>query len=677
MENNLGKVTLVRDINLGSNYGYFNSSYTPNDSGIYQLAVFKNKLYFSANNGIDGKELWVSDGTTGGTQLVSDIRPGRKEDGAPRSSNPGEFGEFIELKNKLYFTASDGENGRELWVTNGTTNGTQLLADIAAGNTSSFANFSPYYGYYFVSGNLTELNNKLYFTPDDGENGRELWVSDGTEDGTQLLKDINPGSSEDYFGEISPNSSNPSNFTEFNNKLYFIADDGENGGELWVSDGTENGTQLLKDINPGSSENYSGELFPYSSNPSEFTELNNKLYFTADDGENGIELWVSDGTEDGTQLLKDIRPGNYVGEYFSYSYSSNPSEFTELNNKLYFNASDGENGSELWVSDGTENGTQLLKDINSGSSENFDGESYPNSSYIRYLTELNNKLYFTADDGENGTELWVSDGTENGTQLLKDINPGSSKDFDGNPYPNSSSPYNLTIFNNNLYFTADDGENGRELWVSDGTENGTQLVADINPGGESSYINNLTVVGQELFFTANNGVTGQELFKLSFDNSTTITGTNGADSLNGNNLNNKIEGLNGQDTLSGLGGKDTLTGGSGKDSLDGGAGNDSLLGGSVNDTLIGGNGNDLLDGGTGANILTGGAGNDVFAVRSGNDRESIVDFQVGKDLIGLTGELEFDDLTFSGNTIKSGRDLLATLTGVETVGLTEADFTAI
>ncbi len=56
----------------------------------------------------------------------------------------------------------------------------------------------------------------------------------------------------------------------------------------------------------------------------------------------------------------------------------------------------------------------LVKDINPGS----DG-SYPN-----YFTEIDNQLYFTADDSENGNELWVSDGTSEGTQLVKDINPG-------------------------------------------------------------------------------------------------------------------------------------------------------------------------------------------------------------------------------------------------------------
>jgi ELWxxDGT repeat protein len=641
MENNLGKVTLVRDINLGSDYGF-------NSSNIYNLEVFKNKLYFSANDGVRGRELWISDGTTGGTQLVKNINTGRNSDGAPRSSNP--YG-FTESNNKLFFTASDRVNGQELWVTNGTENGTKLVADINPGRGGSV---------YSYSENLTEFNNKLYFSANDGVNGRELWVSDGTENGTQLVKDINPGSSEGY-----PDSSYPGDFTEFNNKLYFNANDGVNGRELWVSDGTENGTQLVKDINPGSSEGY-----PYSSSPRNFTEFNNKLYFTANDGTNGRELWVTNGTENGTQLVKDINAGgNYSG---SSAYG-----FTELNNKLFFSANDGVNGTELWVTNGTENGTQLVKDINPGSSEGYYGEIYPDSSNPSDFTELNNKLYFSANDGVNGTELWVSDGTANGTQLVKDINPGSSEGYNGEVYPDSSSAYDFTEFNNKLYFSANDGTNGTELWVTDGTSAGTQLVADINPGSDSSYVGGLTVVGKELLFTADNGVTGRELFKLNVDSSTTITGTNRADNLAGTNGANNIEGLNGNDTLSGLGGNDTLLGDSGNDSLDGGNGNDSLLGGSGSDILLSGNGNDILDGGTGANVLTGGAGNDVFVARSGNGSSTIADFQLGKDLIGLAGGLDFEDITLSGSTIKSGSDLLATITGVDTRDLTESDFTTI
>ena len=329
---------------------------------------------------------------------------------------------------------------------------------------------------------LTEFNDQLYFSANDGENGGELWVSDGTTEGTQLVKDINLGSDGSF----------PADLSEFNNQLYFSAFDDKNSRELWVSDGTTDGTQLVKDINRGSS--YGGGSYPRN-----LTESNDQLYFTAFDEKNGTELWVSDGTTEGTQLVKDIFPGRGpVGyDYSPYGYDRyfSPDNLTEFNNKLYFSADDSENGDELWVSDGTTEGTQLVKDINPGG-------DYYNDSYPSYLTEFNNKLYFRADDGENGAELWVSDGTTEGTQLFKDINPGRGRSY----------LIDLTEFNDQLYFRASDGENGIELWVSDGTTEGTQLFKDINPGSGGSDPRNLTEIDNQLYFTAFDEKNGTELW---------------------------------------------------------------------------------------------------------------------------------------------------------------------
>jgi ELWxxDGT repeat protein len=550
----------------------------------------------------------------------------------------------IVFKNKLYFSANDGLNGQELWVSDGTTAGTRLVKDISLDSSEP--------------GGFTEFNNKLYFSADDGVHGDELWVTNGTKNGTQLLVDINPGSSENYFGDINPDTSQPGGFTEFNNKLLFSADDGIHGRELWVTDGIKNGTQLVKDIFPGISE------FDYfnSSNPDNFTLFKNKLYFTADDSVNGTGIWVTDGTKNGTQLVADI-----VGDE---PYGPDPTNFVICNDKIYFIARDRINGVELWVTDGTTNGTQLVKDIFPGIYEDYFGK-FPNGSFPENLTVLNNKLYFTANDGVNGRELWVTDGTEKGTQLLKDIIPGSEGSL--NFYDSGF----LTVFDDKLYFTTDDSVNNTELWVSDGTENGTQFVDDINPGSPHSYAGELTVVGKELFLFVGNSTTGQELFKLSIDNSTKITGTKGADNLKGTKGADTIKGLKSRDILSGKAGNDTLIGGKGKDSLNGGKGNDSLLGGSASDRLKGGKGNDVLDGGSGFNVLKGGIGNDLFVIREGNSRDKIVDFKLGSDLIGLADGLEFEDLTLSDNKIKFGNDWLATLDGIKTSNLTESDFTAI
>jgi Ca2+-binding RTX toxin-like protein len=189
----------------------------------------------------------------------------------------------------------------------------------------------------------------------------------------------------------------------------------------------------------------------------------------------------------------------------------------------------------------------------------------------------------------------------------------------------------------------------------------------------SSELNNisqitLTEIGGDDTFVFDN---------LSFSSVSTITGTNGADNLNGTNNSDRIEGLGGSDRLFGLAGNDTIIGGNGNDSLVGAAGNDSLIGGNGSDSLFGGDGNDTLDGGIGFDVLTSGAGSDLFVLKNGNGSDSITDFRLGSDQLGLAGDLEFEDLTLFGNTIKSGNELLATLIGVNTGNLTEANFTTL
>ena len=425
-------------------------------------------------------------------------------------------------------------------------------------------------------------------------------------------------------------------------------------------------------------------------------EFKGKLYFTANNGETGNELFVSDGTAEGTRLAANLNPGENI-HFFD--------GLVEFNDKLYFKANDGIHGDGLFVSDGTAEGTRLAANLNPGKSNDGSGRGSAPDNFV----EFNDKLYFTADDGVHGDELFVSDGTPEGTQLAVDLYPGENS----YGYSNSSFPRNFVEFNDQLYFTADDGVHGNELFVSDGTAEGTQLVADIRTYSYSSSPYELTVVSNELFFRADNGQTGQELFKLTFDNARDATpilinGSEDSDFLLGGDRAEQIQALNGQDIVVSCGGNDYIDGGEGDDRLIGNTGNDNLIGGNGNDTLNSGNGNDtlwggngndilrgrsgddiltggsdrdLLDGGIGNDILHGRSGDDIFVLKSGAGSDTILDFNsgfnLGSDRLGLADGLQFDDLTFVGQTILAGEEVLATLNGINTEQLTSSNFKTI
>jgi len=265
---------------------------------------------------------------------------------------------------------------------------------------------------------LTNINGILFFRGSDGFYGDELWKSDGTSVGTVMVKNINPVYNTGGIGTYPF-------FTNVNGILFFVANDGVSERELWRSDGTDAGTVMVKDINPGS----------VSSVPWGLINANGTLYFQANDGNNGTELWKSDGTAGGTIMVKDIKPG---------TNGSEPASLTNVNGTVYFQAQDGISGIELWKSDGTLAGTVMVKDINPGPSY-----SEPNN-----FTNVNGTLYFYALSPTAGQELWKSDGTSAGTLMVIDIATGT----------NSSSPDNLTNVNGTLFFVALNGS-GRELWA--------------------------------------------------------------------------------------------------------------------------------------------------------------------------------------------------------------------
>jgi ELWxxDGT repeat protein len=397
--------------------------------------------------------------------MLADLRSGTG------SSNPHAF---VEVGGYTYFAANDGATGTELWRTNATGTVTERVKDIRTGSSSS----NPQ--------SLVNMGGILYFSATNGTavgaNGTELWRSDGTDAGTWMVKDIAAGTA----------GSAPTSLTVIGDTLYFVAATAANGAELWRSDGTAAETRIVKDIQAGSSSSGVANLVVY----------NGKLYFSADDGTNGAELWTSDGTDAGTQMVKNINAG---------SSASYPFYMTAVNGTLYFQADNGINGTELWRTDGTEAGTWMVADIYGGTDpSNPDPGANAFSSLPYSLTAVGDTLFFLANDGLHGSELWKTDGTEDGTQLVRDINTVTPDPF--GPSNPSNADY-LTNVNGVLFFQANDGTHGAELWKSNGTEVGTTMVRDINPGLSGSDPNGLVNLSGALYFSANDGVNGYELWR--------------------------------------------------------------------------------------------------------------------------------------------------------------------
>lgn len=366
--------------------------------------------------------------------LVKDIRPGS-------NSNPSNTTVY---QNKLIFTANDGTNGSEIWESNGTESGTKIVADSQIGSGS----FNPQF--------FTEYKDKLFFQGNNGSanNGAEVFVYDGTD--ISLFADL----------KVGTGSSVPQNFVVAENTLFFRAQSpSSTEGRLYKTDGVSAPMIVDNSLITG--------LFTAA--------LGNKVIFPAGVISTNVQLYSTDGIN--TTLLKTINT----------TASAAPQNLTTIGDKVYFSAIGTGDTRQLWVTDGTENGTVKLKTINPTANSN------PTN-----FTSYNGKIYFTADDGINGTEIWVTDGTENGTTLLKDINTSGN-----------AAPANLYVHKGILYFSANDGTSGIELWQTDGTGANTKLTLDIFPGSTNSSPSDLITYNDELYFAATaDAAIGKELYKL-------------------------------------------------------------------------------------------------------------------------------------------------------------------
>ena len=413
---------LVKDINTNGNS-------SPNE-----LIDIDGTLYFTADSG----------GSDTGSVDNSEETDGDESANGPTSSGASEMG---------------------LWKSDGSEGGTRLIA--------SFDGIS----------NLVNANGTLYFIGEIEEKF-EIWSSDGTASGTKRIDSIYPGS--DGFAAY--------NLFAIDDTLFFSSSGPEassNGYELWRWEGKDAGTKLFKNLFPdryitNQSIDDDGTLtietaafnantpeFSSDSFPSNFTNAGNgNFFFTAYSTQKveavvdgfadeiqlgGIELWFSNGTENGTYSIPinnesyeiynpvdgSASPPSLYDEYYQATGSSFPKHLTAFNNRVYFSASNGIQGFELWSINNQGVGENIVQDINSN------GSSTPED-----LTVVGNRLYFTADDGD-GRALWYVD-TENKAKKVAN----SGKD-----------PRNLTDIDGDLFYSAS-SEAGREPWFIENNKNG-------------------------------------------------------------------------------------------------------------------------------------------------------------------------------------------------------------
>lgn len=496
------------------------------DWGPALFVEMRGVLYFSADDGVHGWELWRSDGSVGGTYIVKDVReeectPATDPETGEETENCVNYGsmhqmcwpdptecfvpEMVAGNNKIFFTAFDsnpGVNFPHVFISDGTEDGTYRIRDqwIGWDYNHPDADFD-----YSGPSNLMVIPSNG-FTPDrlvytiiqaiceggsycpeafDPASGEELWITDGTDVGTYMLVNMVPEDKSWNNGDyccMDDKGGIPRDLIMKGNTIWFTARTDGYGRELYrYGMNIGGGLFLVKDINEGTS----------GSNPMHLTSVGPGVYLSADNGTNGQELHYSLGNTFNTIVVKDINPG---------ANSSSPQEMTKLGSNLFFTADDGENGRELWVSDSTEDGTFMVKDINTN------GSSSPN-----WLRVMDGTLYFMAYTEDHGRELWRSDGTTSGTYMLKDINPGSNDSFHWTP--DVFHDELVIVHGDSLYFTADDGgQYGTELWRTNGTANGTELVIDIVPGSESSWPNRYFNFGDKLYFTSYSEERGRQLW---------------------------------------------------------------------------------------------------------------------------------------------------------------------
>ncbi|MCP4642331.1 MAG: hypothetical protein GY851_17935 [bacterium] len=517
-------------------------------------ALYRDRVFFSAPDGKGTPSLWSTDGTDAGTRFVvrlvdegeKAVRPGERfivhgdrlfffrgglwvsdgtADGTRRLRRDLSPGSVVSCEDHVYFVASaPGEDRKQLWRTDGTTEGTVKVTSPKPGQVLGQSGGSILYteglsvsatgGEGAATGpvqgllpydvpvwGVRLLNDRLFILADDYERPLEhsLYVSQTVGQGARCLK-------RNVMTQFFENLQEP---IALDSRVFFILPDMAPGA-IWVyrhdkdasppewprtaheeETGQEEATET-----PTAGENQAGPaLFPVvkkegyavfdlypghvDSYPGAFTEARGRVFFRARTHDNRQALWVTDGTPEGTREAG--RPNPYPQD--DMRGRAQIQEVTALGDSVVFTANDGEHGAELWCSDGTPKGTAMVADLTAGSKGTFTRTSQGNP---RYFARVANELYFWQAAGSDSFALWRTDGTTDGTKKVKTFPTG---DPGRRPW---------LPCGDRLYFVTGPGNAISRLWVTDGTEAGTTVAAEGRGG-----IDLIAALNGRVYYTAN------------------------------------------------------------------------------------------------------------------------------------------------------------------------------
>lgn len=522
---------LIAQVSLVENLGSFDQTDT--------VFSYGNKNYYVLGTTGTTEQLWVSDGTAFGTSFLATFE------------NPGKF-HSIPGSSDLFFIEYSAAGQMQLWKTNGTVAGTTMI-------------FS--FGTYNKSAVWPEANGKMTYISYGNSGSGKLWASDGTVAGTIfilnfdfVLKPFKLPSSNDMFflqgtasdivslwksdGTVAGTTSVETlgtytmcnNFSVRDTICYFTLKTATGSAYLYVSDGTNAGTNLegifpevfnfhfyqasnnlyffertsfgiinlrVLDLTTGTTPligNFGSQLFI-----DQLVEVGNIYYYTPV-SPGGASLYVSDGTSSGTVFLTNgytlynvVNPGSNIDTWFFKKDNTGIVQLWKTNgtpggtsivkqlgsygtlvtstitdNKFYFLFNVSANNNHLWVTDGTVNGTTNL-------------HSFNGAYYFHHFTGFPEAFLYELSASGN-LELWKSNGTVAGTVLVKNL--GTLDNID-----------EMFFYNNRYYIIFSTTGANEELWTSDGTNVGTTLIQSFF---EPSYMHSFPALNDLYFFNAAN-----------------------------------------------------------------------------------------------------------------------------------------------------------------------------